>query len=147
MMFTRVHDIEQMFGNLKRFQHGMGDVAHGNRAPRRGRNCHAETPLLTNVYDDGDALLMQVEVAGVAKEDLTIELHGTHLRIKGERCQPSPEGYTVHRKDLSKGPFEREYILPLEIAGDKVTSRLAQGILTLTLPKAEEAKARKITIQ
>jgi HSP20 family protein len=146
-MFTRVHDVEQMFGALNLFRHGMGDFFL-NRPSRSDRSQRTVTDkLLTNVFDNGDALVVQVEVPGLAKDDLDIQLQGKHLLIKGERHYEAPEGYTVHRQDLGQCSFSRAYTLPIEIAADRVSSSLDDGILTLTLPKAEEAKPRKITIQ
>ena len=147
-MFTQVHDVEQMFGALNLFRHGANDGLTG--ALRRPGSCQpkeAEIKLATNVYDNGESLVVQVEVAGVAKEDLSIQLQGKHLTIKGNRKNVGPHDYAIHRQDIVSCSFSRAYTLPLVVAGSKVTSSLVNGILTLTLPKAEEAKVRDITIQ
>jgi HSP20 family protein len=144
-MFARVHDVDQMFGTLNLFRHGMEDFFLG---PYQG---HKGAPVtsapLTNIYDDGDAFLFQAELAGVSKDDLTIELQGKHLEIKGERKNNAPEGYTVHRQGRLSGYFSRSYTLPVAVDAEKVKTTLENGILTLTLPKAEEARKRQIMIQ
>ena len=147
-MFTRVDDVEQMFGAFNLFRHGMEDCFLADRIGDGGcKRREAEPKLVTNVYDNGEALVMQVAVAGLAKEDLAIQLQGKHLVIKAGGKNDGPEGYTVHRQGIASRSLARAYTLPLDIAGSKVTSSLDNGILTLTLPKAEEAKARDITIQ
>ena len=145
-MFTRVHDVEQMFGALNHFRHGRGHSGLASTPSRRRRGQAVQQPL-TNIYDDGDALLFQAEIVGVAKEDLTIELQGKDLKIKGEPKNIAPDGYTVHRQDRSHVGFSRSYVLPVEIDVERVTSSLDNGILTLNLPKAEKAKKREIKIQ
>ncbi len=147
-MFSRVHDAQQLFGSLNLFRHGADEFFFGHQAHQEvEKDQESESKLLTNVYDNGDALLMQVAVAGVSKEDLTVQLQGKQLFIKGERKHEVPEGYTVHQQNLAATPFSRAYTLPLDIAGDEVTSSLVDGILILTLPKAAEVKKREITIQ
>ena len=142
-MLNRIHDIDQLFGALKLFRHGVAD-----QTCKGERECNTSAPkLLTNVYDNGDAFVMAIEVAGVAKDDLVIQLQGKHLFIKGELIKDELLDYTAHRQDIKTKSFSRVYSLPFDVAGDKITSSLANGILTLTLPKAEDAKSQKITIQ
>ena len=145
-MFTRVHDVEQMFGALNHFHHGRVRSGSASAPSRRGRGQATQQPL-TNIYDEGDVLLFEAEIAGVAKGDLTIELQGKNLEIKGEPKNITPDGYTIHRHDRSLAGFSRSYVLPVEVDVERVTSSLENGILTLNLPKAEKAKKREIKIQ
>ena len=146
-MFTRVHDVEQIFGALNLFRYGMEDCCSGSSHSHNGR-IRPETALpLTTIYDYGEALLFQAEIPGLTKDDLTIQLQGTHLEIKGEPKDVAPEGYKVHRQDRATSGFSRTYRLPVEIDGEQVTSSLENGILTLTLPKLEKTRKREIAIQ
>lgn len=144
-MFTRIHDVEQLFETLNLFRHGMEGRCTGS-----GQRHHRQAPEampLTNIYDDDTMLVFQAEMAGFTKDDVTIHLHGKHLEIKGEPTPIAPEGYTVHRQDrLTKG-FSRSFTLPVEIDAERATSSLENGILTLTLLKAGKAQKREITIQ
>ena len=145
-MLTRVHDVEQMFGTLNLFRQGLGGRCSGTAPSGKERgHCSGSSPL-TTVYDLGDTFLLQAVVAGVAKDDLTIQLQGKHLEIKGEPLSTVPKGYTIHSQGRPTSGFTRSYTLPVEIDGERVTSSLENGILTLSLPKAEKAKKRQITI-
>ena len=146
-MFARVHDVDQMFGTLNLFRHGMEDFFPSPCYNRSNQGASVASAPLTNIYDDGDAFLLQAELAGVTKDDLTIELQGKHLEIRGERKNTAPKGYTIHRQGRLTGIFSRAYTLPVAVDVDKVKTTLENGILTLILPKAEEAKKKQITIQ
>lgn len=100
----------------------------------------------TNLYDAGDHLDMRIEVPGVAKEDLDVKLQGNYLEIRGTRRSDAPEGYTAHRVERGTSSFTRSFTLPADVDASKVEARLANGLLTLTLPKLEAAKPKQITI-
>lgn len=143
-MFTRVHDVDQLFGTFNLFNRNLDRFFRAN-SPGQARELLAIPS--TNIYDNGDSLLFQAELPGVAKDDLTIQLQGKHLEIRGERRHEVPEGYDVHRQDMPTGEFVRFYTLPVEVDADKVKSSLTDGILTITLPKAVAAQKKQILIQ
>lgn len=89
---------------------------------------------------------MQIEVPGIAREDLQLKIQGNYLEISGTRKSDAPEGYSAHRVERGTTSFTRSFTLPSDVDAAKVEAHLKNGLLTLTLPKEEEAKPRKITI-
>ncbi len=101
-----------------------------------------------NVWEDGDHLFVEAELPGFELEDLEIFVSGeNHLSMKGERKQPNQEGASWHRRERGFGAFSRTIELPSDVDADKVTANLKAGILTITLPKKEEVKPRRIEVK
>ena len=99
------------------------------------------------ISEDEQAIYVEAEVAGVRPEDIDISLEGETLTIKGERKPLTPEEkVSYHRREVEYGMFNRAVTLPTRINGDKITARSADGILYITLPKAEEVKPKKISV-
>src|SRR2546430_17489526 len=98
-----------------------------------------------SVIEDGDAYLLNVEMPGVNKEGLEISVENNELTIVGRRSLPAIEGTLIHRESRSEN-FRRAFELDPSIDTAKVSARIEQGILTLTLPKAEQVKPRKIAV-
>ncbi len=102
----------------------------------------------TNVYEQADSFIVEASVPGLKPEDLDITLHDNVLTITGEfRQVEQPDGTTTHRTERRYGRFSRSFSLPTAVKGDSVHAQLEHGILTLNIPKAEEAKPRKINVQ
>jgi HSP20 family protein len=81
------------------------------------------------------------------REDIEVSLQDGALVISGERKEEKvTEGTEVHRQERFYGRFSRALTLPSAVAGDKVKAQYKDGILTVTLPKAEEAKPKAITM-
>ena len=101
-----------------------------------------------NIYDDGESLVVKAEVPGIDPADLEINATVNALTIKGERKRPSADDKaSFHRRERSYGTFSRSVNLPQEINSEKVQASYKHGVLEIMLPKAEEAKPRKIEIQ
>jgi len=100
-----------------------------------------------NIWDDGDCLRAEAEVPGVAMDDLEVYAVGNELTIKGRRQPPQEQNVTYHRQERSTGEFARTVTLPVEVDAEKIEAVLKDGVLTVTLPKAETAKVRKITVK
>ena len=99
-----------------------------------------------SVVEDGDAAyLLKVEMPGVNKEGLEISVENNELRIVGRRSLAEIEGTLVHRESRSEN-FRRTFELDPSIDTSKISARIEQGILTLTLPKSEQVKPRKIAV-
>lgn len=97
--------------------------------------------------DTGDNLLLRAEVPGVAEKDLELQVEESTVSLRGERKEAVPEGHSVHRKERADFRFSRSFQLPTKVAADKVEAQLKNGVLTVTLPKAEAAKPRKISVR
>jgi HSP20 family protein len=99
-----------------------------------------------NVWEQGDALLVEMEVPGVKNDQIDISVAGDELSVKVERPEPADEDVTYHRRERPVGPQTRVLRLPVEVDGDRVEAELRDGVLMITLPKAENAKPRKINV-
>ena len=97
--------------------------------------------------DTGEALTLRAEVPGIEQKDLEIQVEESIVSLKGQRNEVVPEGHSVHRKERANVRFSRSFRLPVKVATDKAEASLKNGILTLTLPKAEAAKPRKIEVR
>jgi HSP20 family protein len=99
-----------------------------------------------NVWEEGDNFYVEAELPGVRHEDLDIQVVGNTLTLKGQRGGSAPEGVAYHRQERGTGEFVRVVRVPSEVNADKVEAELKDGVLRLTLPKAEVAKPRKIQV-
>lgn len=100
-----------------------------------------------NVWETGESLFVEAEVPGFAMQDLEVEVIGHELCIKGNRKPLEGEDLAFHRQERGFGEFARFLTLPSDVKAEKIGAVLKDGVLTITLPKAEEAKARKITVK
>ena len=101
-----------------------------------------------NLWQDDDNLYVEAELAGLAREDIELTVAGNELTIKGARPEwKTPEGVAVHRRERATGSFNRVVHLPLEVDAAKVQAEFCNGVLTITLPKAELARARHIPVK
>jgi HSP20 family protein len=100
-----------------------------------------------DVHEDKENFSVRVELPGMKREDIEVSLHDGALVITGERKEEKvTEETEVHRQERYYGKFTRALTLPAAVAGDKVKAQYKDGILTVTLPKAEEAKPKAITV-
>jgi len=101
-----------------------------------------------NMSEDDHNLYVRAELPGVAPENIEITTKENNLILKGERKIPTEgEKVSYHRKERDAGNFRRIISLPTRVDSDKVTAIFKNGVLTVTLPKAEEAKPRQISVR
>jgi len=100
-----------------------------------------------NVWEEGDTLKVDLEIPGVKLEDVEVAFDKGELTIRGEKKMDFQESVTVHRRERRAGSFTRTMTVPWEIKADEVTADLKDGILTVSLPKAEAAKPRKVAVK
>lgn len=101
-----------------------------------------------DISETDEALVLTAELPGLSKEDVDITLENNVLSIRGERKfekEATQENY--HRVERSYGAFSRSFTLPSNLVSDKVHASFSDGLLRVEIPKAEEAKPRKITIE
>jgi HSP20 family protein len=129
---NRLHDeMNRLFGRV------------GNGV-RRLQNVYP--PL--NLWEDESNLYVEAELPGFHLDDL--EMYVTvenQLSVKGERRQPEVKDGTWHRQERGYGSFSRVIELPSAVESDRVTAEFKDGVLTVTLPKKEEAKPRRIEVR
>jgi HSP20 family protein len=101
-----------------------------------------------DLYEDNDNLVVQAELPGMKKEDIELSLHDNAITVSGERKNEKKyEGGRTSREERFFGRFTRSITLPKQVDSGKVKASYKDGILTVTLPKAEEAKPRQIEIK
>lgn len=100
-----------------------------------------------NIFEDADKILVRAEIAGVPSDNINISVEGETLTISGEKMNPpTDDTISYHRREIETGKFSRAVTLPTKITIEKISAQLRDGILTIALPKAEEAKPKKIAI-
>jgi len=101
-----------------------------------------------NVWEDADAFHVEAELPGLTQEQLNVAVtHRNQLTIQGERFVQDADKGRWHRRERGFGRFQRVLKLPAPVDSDKVEAKLENGLLRLTLPKAEEAKPRRISVK
>ncbi len=136
--FGRLTDLREEIDRL--FEAPLAELAQTSRI------LSGWTPAL-DVYEDKDNLYVRVEVPGMKKEDIEISLHNASLSIAGERkSEESFKDAEVYRAERFFGRFQRTVTLPSPVATDKVKAHYQDGILTVMLPKTEEAKPKQIEL-
>ena len=99
----------------------------------------------TSVSETTDGYLLELEMPGVSKDGLEISIENNELSIFGRRSNPAIDGTPVHRESQPYN-YRRSFEIDPSIDSAKIAARVSQGVVTLTLPKAEEVKPRKITV-
>ena len=101
-----------------------------------------------NVWQDGDNLYLEAELPGMDLSDLEIYvIGGDQLTIKGERKPVQVDRAVWLRRERGFGKFSRVMTLPIPVDADNVQAKLAQGVLSITLPKSADAKPKKIAVK
>jgi HSP20 family protein len=111
------------------------------RAPRM------MTPAI-DVYEDQDNVIVEAPLAGIKPADVNIEIEDNLLKISGEsKHQSEVDEKNYYRKEIRSGAFYRTVALPKAVKGDEASATFKDGVLKITIPKAEEAKPRRITVK
>lgn len=100
------------------------------------------------VYEKGDDVMVRAELPGMKKEDIDISVLGDTLTISGERkSQSEVKDEDYYRCEMNYGTFSRSVALPAAVDANKVEASYDNGVLEVKLPKAEEAKPKKIEVK
>ena len=108
------------------------------------------TPWLpaVDIVENDESYVVKVEVPGVNKNDVKITVQNGVLTIHGERKkEEETKGESYHRLERSVGAFQRSFTLPTSVKSEKIDAAYNDGVLTVTLPKAEEAKPKEIEVK
>lgn len=137
------------FGDLGTFRREMDRLFDRflGEVPRLDLAGMAWTPHL-DMTETKDSLIVKAELPGMEAKDLDITISGNTLTLKGEKRQIKEEHDEHHHLlERSYGAFARTVELPATVAADKIKAAFKNGVLTVTLPKTEEAKRKAIPIQ
>jgi HSP20 family protein len=119
---------------------------------REGRDVarrEAETPVLipaVDIYEDGHGITLRADLPGVSRDRLDIQVEDDTLTIAGEASIEMPEGMKPLYADVRATRYRRRFTLSRELASDKISAQMNDGVLTVTIPKREELRPRKIEV-
>jgi HSP20 family protein len=101
-----------------------------------------------DIQESDDAYHLQAELPGLTSENVQITLENNVLRLSGERTfeKDTTKKENFHRVERVYGSFSRSFALPHQVASDRVEAKFDHGVLSITVPKAEQAKPRRISI-
>ena len=132
-------DLDEVSGRLARL--------FDDPSLRRGAGSLWSPPV--SVAETADELVFTAELPGLTEEDVSVEVENDVLTISGEKSEERTEGdedSKVHLWERSYGSFRRSFSLPRAVNVDDATAHFDKGVLEIHLPKASEAKGRKIAI-
>jgi HSP20 family protein len=133
------------WGNLRDEMSDLFELPFSSNFCRQAQLFSGWSPAL-DLYQNNDNLVAIVELPGMRKEDIEISLHDGMLTISGERETKATNGENAERSERSSGKFRRTITLPTRVDAGKVSATYKDGLLTVTLPKAEEAKPKQIKV-
>ena len=132
------------FGTLLGLQNSL-DAFRRSEWLQSGPSASGSYPPL-NVFRKGDDFTLVAELPGVTSSDLDIQVKGRTVRLSGSKSVNYPENASVHRRERLQGRFDRSITLPIEVDQERATAQFRDGILAITLPRAERDKPRSIRI-
>jgi len=132
---TLQEEVNRLFSN--NLTHSFGDEGIG-----RG----AWSPTV-DIYENKDQIVLEAELPGMSREDFELTVENNVITLRGERhFEKKDEADNYHRVERAYGAFTRSFTLPQTVSGEGATAEYQHGVLRVTLPKREEAKARRIEI-
>ena len=138
-MMYRTFDPWRQMNDIQKEMNRLFDVSSGQARTRY--------PAI-NLWTNADNVMVTAELPGYEKKDVDISLTGDLLRLHGSRKAPEcKDDECFHRQERNYGLFDREIQLPFTINQEKVEAEFANGILKISLPRAEQDKPKKIEIQ
>ena len=99
-----------------------------------------------NIFQRGSDFVAIIEIPGVGKADLNLEVRGNTIRIFGKKSIEYDANASMHRRERVTGTFDRTISLPVQIHSDHIVAEYRNGILSLSLPRAESDKPKSIKI-
>ncbi len=134
-LMTAQREFDRLFKEAFTPYYGEGELSTRTWAP----------PV--DIYETENDIMLKAELPGVDPKDVEVKVEDNTLYMKGERkFEKEVRNESYHRVERSYGSFARSFSLPNSISTDKVKAEFKDGLLTLTLPKREEAKPRTVKI-
>lgn len=123
-------------------QQNAAQVEHADVVRRQGQNHHFQPA--TDIVETADAVILKFDMPGVAKESVEITIDKDTLIVVGT-AEPEEAGNAIYRETYV-GDYRRQFTLGADINRDRVAAQMHNGVLTVTIGKAEQAKPRRIEI-
>jgi HSP20 family molecular chaperone IbpA len=102
---------------------------------------------VADIVEGKEGVLVQIEMPGVRSEDVEISVERRVLTVRGRGRVTAPEGFRLVYSEYGEGDYERAFTLSQDIDEGRIAAAMKNGVLTLTLPRAEAAKPRKIEVK
>ena len=135
------------YQELAAFSDRLNRTIHNSYPPRTEDSFGAWAPPV-DIFERQDHLVIRAEVPGVQKEDMDVRIENGVLTLHGERKQdPEVREENAHRTERTYGSFARSFSLPTTVDASKVSATYKDGVLEVTVPKAEAAKPKMIEIR
>lgn len=136
-----------LFGELVDMQQEMNRLFDDFFGERRTGMAEGAWMPAVDISEDEQAILVKAELPGLTQEDIELNLQDNVLTLKGEKKQEKKEDKdNYHQSECCYGSFTRSFTLPANVKQDDIQANFKDGVLQITLPKAEEVKPKKITV-
>lgn len=144
--------LRRFFGNhpLWQLRHEMEDAFENVLGDTGLFQSSSEMIPNVDVSETDGEIQVETDLPGFKPEEVDIEVNDNYLTISGSHSEEQVEegdGRKYHRVERRSGSFSRSVLLPCAVKQDGVTAELKEGVLTVTLPKSEEARRQKITVK
>lgn len=146
-----MHDYKKFLREFEEFRIRARHLFEERLGPGSGEEGVAtgEWVPAVDVYETAERIVLTAEIAGVRREDVSIEVLGSVLTLRGSR-PPGRAGVAAEsylRMEVASGSFERSFALPCPVAADRVEAALRDGVLTVTLPRCDRKDGRQIAVE
>ncbi len=128
------------------FQTEVDRLCHSVLAPSSGKLSRTVAPAV-DIEETKESFVFRADLPGIKAEDLKLSLEAGTLTLRGERKPASPANDSNRRTERAFGAFERQFTFDTPVQSDAVSATYRDGVLEVTVPKAENAKVRDIQIQ
>jgi HSP20 family protein len=136
------------FRDLSQLQNRVNRLFTDSRATGLEEDAFQNWAPAVDIFERGDNLILSAELPGVRREELDLKVEGNVLTLRGERLRDKTvQEEQYHRVERSYGTFSRSFTLPSTVDSSRIEARFKDGILEVVLPKAEDAKPKKIDVQ
>jgi HSP20 family protein len=133
---------------MERLKRQMDRISGAFFGEREARSVPSGVFPAINLTENSDHYYVRAELPGIKAETIDIQVAGRNLAISGERrIQSEGENVRYHRREREAGKFSRAITLPDEINADKIDAQMVNGVLTVTIAKAEAVKPKQITVK
>jgi HSP20 family protein len=130
------NEMNRLFSDFRPDVSGQEDVTYGSWNPK------------VDIFETKDGLVLEAELPGMKQEDFDLTIEDNVVTLKGERrFEKKTDNDNYHRVERAYGSFTRSFTLPQNISSEGTEAHFSDGILTVSLPKREETKAKKIEVK
>jgi HSP20 family molecular chaperone IbpA len=121
-------------------------LASADQIAGPARPANAISPLI-DIHEEPEGLVLEADLPGASAETLSVQLEDNVLSLRAQTGRNIPEGCSPIHEEYPAGEYQRSFIIGDDVDRDRISAELKDGVLRLTLPKAERARTRKIEIK